>query len=321
LEFSKAKTPYLKAMVAFAFISEKFSKPMSHAAKGGVYEDEDEYDIIMFQVEQWKKHSFKEENSTHSSIWTVQIAVQQPPWMVLLYLRANAVRCLLLRPFFFSNTPTAASERKKVLGLEIISETINILSLLNKTTDTYAKLHPHFQHILATTCALLFLIVAYAKQSRASSYAEFPRDFSISVNRSFKNATALAAAYRSSSRASRRLWKRLISLEESLRLLGIVTRKDENSPNDFSHNSSLTPSVATIGKAVRPIEENQNRRRTQLYPSFLECSAHNIALPGGSDTTNGQTSSADRVELGSANIPFFDCPLDDYYFFDNIPEV
>ncbi|KAF7552057.1 hypothetical protein G7Z17_g4577 [Cylindrodendrum hubeiense] len=52
---SSIKNPYLKAMIAFTLISDKFNDPISSAAKGEMYEDQDEFDVMNFQVEQWRK--------------------------------------------------------------------------------------------------------------------------------------------------------------------------------------------------------------------------------------------------------------------------
>ncbi|KAH8886568.1 hypothetical protein GQ53DRAFT_619835, partial [Thozetella sp. PMI_491] len=215
------KSPYLKGMMAFILISDKFSEPSSRVANGGAYEDDDEFDIMNFQIEQWRKKAV-------GSYGFQQIRAGQSPsgyppaWAILLDLRANAVRELLLRPFFFSNTSAAASRRNIQPGLRLITDSIDVLSTLDKTTEIYRQHHPCFQHILATSCALLFLIVVYVEQNRASLGSDLPEGYGASVSRNFKNAYSLASTYSKSSRASKRLWKRLVLMKKLLIDAGLL---------------------------------------------------------------------------------------------------
>lgn len=211
--------------MSFIIISDKFSEPSSRVAKGGSYDDDDQFDIMNFQIEQWRKKVVGSYNFE-------RIAVDQPPssfppaWAILLHLRANAVRKLLLRPFFFSTTSTAASRRNIQPGLNLITASIDMIHVLDKTTDIYRRHHPYFHHILATSCALMFLIIAYVEQNRLSLSTVLSDEFAHSITRNFTRALSLANAYRKSSRASRRLWKRLTGMERPLIEAGLLQRID-----------------------------------------------------------------------------------------------
>ncbi|QPC73303.1 hypothetical protein HYE68_004055 [Fusarium pseudograminearum] len=52
---SSVKHPYLKAMLSFILISDRFSEPLSSAAKGEGYNDESSFELMTFQIEQWRK--------------------------------------------------------------------------------------------------------------------------------------------------------------------------------------------------------------------------------------------------------------------------
>lgn len=221
----KVKTPYLKGMMAFIIISDKFSEPSSRVAKGGSYDDDDEFDIMNFQIEQWRKKVVGSYNFG-------RISADQPPssfppaWAILLHLRANAVRKMLLRPFFFSTTSTAASRRNIQPGLNLITSSLDMLYTLDKTTDIYRRHHPYFLHILFTSCALMFLIIVYVEQNRPILSTVLSDEFTRSITRNFAKAHSLAKAYKGSSRASRRLWKQLNGMERPLIESGLMHRVD-----------------------------------------------------------------------------------------------
>ncbi|KAF9888277.1 hypothetical protein FE257_008847 [Aspergillus nanangensis] len=239
LRFS-VKTPYLKAMVAFTLISDKFSEPISQVAGGRSYEDEDAFEIMNFQVDQWRTKVLAGHNFVHPASWEPGREAQQPSWTTLLYLRGNAVQSLLLRPFFLSRS-VEAGRRKIESSLILSSDTIEVLSILDATTDIYHNQHPHFQHLLASACALLFLVMAHVEQNPPSSPTELPATFSDSMSRSLKMALSLAAAYRQYSPASCRLWKRLVMMRHhrALGVLGISYGVEV----DDSETAGLAPSA------------------------------------------------------------------------------
>ncbi|KAH7141721.1 hypothetical protein EDB81DRAFT_948146 [Dactylonectria macrodidyma] len=288
---SLATTPYLKAMMAFTLMSHKFNEPISRVAQGGTCQDEDALEVTNFQIEQWRKRALEKHNFTHPQNCDSYSATgsKSPPWTTLLYLRANAVRGILLRPFFLSISNSLAN-KKIQRGLEIVSDSINILSALDKSTDVYKKQHPHFQHFLASSCALLFLILSYTEQNRGHLSLDLAADYAHSVRRNFKMALSLSAEYKKSSRASRKLWKRLLSMREPLLRWGILSH-GESSEDPASTSTTLEPepifSIAS-GKELELSAKGFDQHGTAAVPfsgddtSFLDFSISNAAagLPG-----------------------------------------
>lgn len=214
---------YLKAMMSFTIMSERFNDPICRVATGGTYEDDDAFETTNFQIEQWRKRALEKQNFTHPGTWQAGPPANMALWTVILYLRANAVRCILLRPFLlFSSNNTESSRRSIEPGLDTISDTINILSILDRSTDFYRKQLPFLQHFLASSCAFLFLVIAYAEQNRGN----IPEESRDAVGRNFRKALALASAYSDSSRASRKLYDRLVMIKEPLGNLGILSREE-----------------------------------------------------------------------------------------------
>lgn len=208
---------YLKAMMTFTVMSQRFNEPICRVATGGTYEDDDAFETTNFQIEQWRKRSLEKQKFSHPGTWQAGPPANMPLWTVILYLRANAVRCILLRPFLlFSSNNTESGRRSIEPGLDTISDTINILSILDRTTDVYRKQHPFLQHFLASASATLALIIAFLGQNR-DAISEETRD---AVGRNFRKALALASAYSDSSHASRKLYERLALIREPLASLG-----------------------------------------------------------------------------------------------------
>ncbi|KAM5350837.1 hypothetical protein ACJ41O_007342 [Fusarium nematophilum] len=288
---SLATTPYLKAMMAFTLMSHKFNEPISRVAQGGTCQDEDALEVTNFQIEQWRKRALEKHSFTHPQNCDSYSATgnKSPAWTTLLYLRANAVRGILLRPFFLSSSNSLA-KKKVQRGLEIVSDSINILSALDKSTDVYKKQHPHFQHFLASSCALLFLILSYTEQNRGHLSLDLAADYAHSVRRNFQMALSLSAAYKKSSRASRKLWKRLLSMREPLLRWGILSH-GEGSEHPASTSATLDSGpifAIPAGKEPEVLPKGFDQQVTGAVPfpgddaSFLDFAISDAAagLPG-----------------------------------------
>lgn len=213
----------------FTLISHKFNEPISRVARGECV-DEDDIDLLNFQVENWRKRALENQNYIHPEKWESSLSAKPPSWTTLLYLRANAVRGILMRPFFLSDEGSHVAAKKAWPGLELVYDSLNVLSILDRTTDVYKKQHPSFQHYVASSCALLFLIIIYTKKhgiTPPDSAAEYLR----SIQESFEMALKLSATYSQSSRASRELWNRLRSVGEPLFRWGILHEGNLRNPN------------------------------------------------------------------------------------------
>ncbi|KAJ6279570.1 hypothetical protein J3E71DRAFT_393591 [Bipolaris maydis] len=249
---------YLRAMISYTFMSPKFEVPIYRVAAGATYEQDDAFELLNFQIDQWLKKAIDGYGIYHPSPETA-VGVKptadpsKPPSPVatLLYLRANAFRSIILRPFFLSGSHSNVSVKMIKPSMKIISDTIGVLSLLNSSTDVYKTQHPFFQHFLSSSCALLFLVVAYVRADRNRAVimqsADLLEPFPGFVKREVERALALATAYSTMSQNSSRLAKRLRHLEEQL------ARPDFLQP----------PPIETAPDRILQPQQNQQRPQIQ----------------------------------------------------------
>ncbi|KAF4959175.1 hypothetical protein FGADI_1862 [Fusarium gaditjirri] len=248
----RLKNSYLKAMTAFTAISDKFSEPIIRGSKGTSCEDNDDFEFMNFQIEQWRKKSVGKfdfgslQNMEHAN------ATLPPAWAILLHLRAHAVRGILLRPFFFPNVPSAVSQRSIEPGIELVNCIVETLTRLNRYTDVYQKQHPPFQHILAAGCALLFLMLAYIQGNRDNVNDALPSDFFDQAKRNFENAYLLSSTYSKSSRAARRLQRRLVGMRDLLVQMGIL------SPDEYPTQEGQDQQGTGTDMTAQNMQENGN---------------------------------------------------------------
>ncbi|KIW15886.1 hypothetical protein PV08_05936 [Exophiala spinifera] len=223
---SAVKVPYMKSMMTFTFMSHKFNEPISKAAKGEAYTDDDSFEVTNFLIEQWRKRFLENHNFADPSMWESMPSTRPPSWTIILYLRANSVRSILLRPFFLSDSATDASKRHIAPALDFITDSINILSVLDRTTNIYRTQHPFLQHFLAGACALLFLLLVHTAQNRAAISPSLPHDFLTKVNKNFWKALDLSQSYVGLSISSRKLHKRLTTIKEPLLRVGFLSNDE-----------------------------------------------------------------------------------------------
>ncbi|CAH0033833.1 unnamed protein product [Clonostachys rhizophaga] len=254
---SLVNAPYLKAMMAFTLVSDNFNEPIARAARGNMYVDDDGLEVAAFQIKQWRKRALENHNFIHPNEWS-DSTPKPPAWTLVLYLRSIAVQGILLRSFFLAN-PDVTDMKKIKIGLKLVSDSIGVLSILDKTTNIYRLQHPHFQHFLSTSCALLFLIVAYTEHKRAMSSPEFPNDYAETVGSNFEAALKLSAAYRRTFRQSHKLWKRIIAMKEPLIRLSIL-------PNEARREGKAEFSGPAAVTEV-PIDQRSQSSEMSLKPS------------------------------------------------------
>ncbi|KAF4916576.1 hypothetical protein CGCF415_v000601 [Colletotrichum fructicola] len=347
---SSVKSPYLRAMVAFMALSDKFTSPVARSAATGQPYDEDEtFDILNFQIEQWRKNSVGNFDLRQHEVFIMTPIRRIPSWAVLLNLRANAAHSMLLRPFFFTNKPTPGSRKNIESALRLSAESISILSKLDKATDVYRKQQPFYVHLLVSACALMSLVIAHVAQNHSTLAPDLPESFSDTVSKSFRKALKLAKAYNGASRASRKLWKRLLLMREPLMQLKIVC-DDEERPmrvpkrganlnrSSWAANvgsvqttvvkqsgqglqdpfclasSAAEPRVAEGGLANNDITIEVNDT-SSLYPPFSNDFMQDLLfLPGSADAANtgfDGTIASPAAVFGGAGSIFCDWPLAD----------
>ncbi|CAJ0547135.1 Ff.00g017620.m01.CDS01 [Fusarium sp. VM40] len=237
---SSVKNPYLKAMLSFVLISDRFSEPISKAAKGEGYNDESSFELMSFQIEQWRKKAVGNYSIAQCHTWQTDPSTRPPTWAILLNLRAESVRSQILKPFFFSELDIEITKNHVRPATERVYDIIHVLHTLDVTTDLYRKQHPFYQHILACTAGLAFLLMAFIKQNRDIMLPSLTPDLVESLGGSFSMCVALTTKYTSRSRAARRLAKRLIEMRRNLLSLGIL---DPTSPGSHEGLDNVTESI------------------------------------------------------------------------------
>ena len=255
-----------------------------------------EIDLFNAHVEVWRKKTLQTPPFTHSedssSPWTMDLPSSTS---VLLYLRANQLRGLVLRPLFWPNSPCPASRTAVKSALELVWDTIYMLHITDERTDFYRKQHPFFHHFLASAVALLFLVVAHEIDNHSSLVSFTPdRVTTMYINQASIHAHGLAAAYNDTSKASREVAERLDRLNQLLLVRGFPLLPDVNSrelrrtpPSLFNHlthetiarpfpdvdifsrvHKSAQSEVEDGGLLLSPLDSAKHRLATKLpqYP-------------------------------------------------------
>lgn len=209
-------------MLSFILISDKFSEPISKVAKGERYNDHDAFELMNFQIEQWRKNAVGENSLTQVETWSTDPSSRPPTWTILLNLRAESVRSLLMRPFFFSDADPEATRQHIRPATDLVYTVVHVLYTIDNTTNIYRQQHPCCQHLLASVSALAFLLIAYIEQNQSTLMPTLAPDLVSSLSHSFEMAVALTTSYVGISKAARRLDKRLSVMRKILTTLGIL---------------------------------------------------------------------------------------------------
>ncbi|KAJ3546811.1 hypothetical protein NM208_g1816 [Fusarium decemcellulare] len=265
IPISCIKNPHVKAMRAFILVCDKFAEPIAQAAKGEGYNDEEAFELMSFQIEQWRKRAVGEHTLSQSDKWHSDPSTKPPTWSILLNLRAESVRSLLLKPFFFSDSDPGKITKHIRPAAELVFKVTNVLYTLDTTTDIYHKQHPSYQHLLASATALAFLLIASVEQYRTTLLPCLTPDIVDSLSRSFEMAVALTNNYVKTSRAARRLSRRLCEMKGILLNLGILSRSNSSDAMGILKTNQREPSQRSTARAMPRTSFSQS---SQLYPAF-----------------------------------------------------
>ncbi|QYS92799.1 Zn(2)-C6 fungal-type domain-containing protein [Trichoderma simmonsii] len=214
------EAPYLKAMVPYASFTPRLWDHNSRLLTADALENEDLFDVTNIQIDQWKERYLTGLSFVHPKDRLANSRPQSLP--TLLYLRANLLRGLVVTSYFLSCSRLIGKKQMAQSGAEVACDTITVLWDLHKTTNIYHKQHPFFQHFLASSVALLFLVIMHESDSEENSITSIGERFDLkALSTSISRASNLAEAYSDASSASERLWNRMKSMRERLSRLGI----------------------------------------------------------------------------------------------------
>ncbi|KAL5089039.1 hypothetical protein Trisim1_005896 [Trichoderma cf. simile WF8] len=316
------EAPYLKAMVPYASFTPRLWDHNSRLLTADALEDEDLFDVTNIQIDQWKERYLTGLSFIHPKD---RLATSRPQSLpTLLYLRANLLRGLVITSYFLSCSRLIGKKQMAQSGAEIACDTITVLWDLHKTTDIYHKQHPFFQHFLASSVALLFLVIMHESDSEANSITSLGERFDLkSLSTSISRAFNLAEAYSRASSASERLWNRMRSMRERLWRLGICytgeySKQDEmrlfKQPGNNIPKRKSPLQVCSAGQANRITDATLFDNST-VRPCSLNIINHNGALDYlNTDPVFGLAEDISSAECGTDaylhDIPVFEPDMD-----------
>jgi hypothetical protein len=213
-------SPYLRAMASYCAISTKIVSATSKMPVSTQVYEAEQFQFLNYQIDRWQQSALESLVGPPG----LHMIEREPPDSVrtLLYLRANQMRILLLRPLFFSESVVKPDQEKVSASLQIAIRTISAIRDLNATTESYRKQHPFFSHFLTSATSLILLIITYRGHPNNASEGP-PICLTQDVCNPLKEALDLSSAYSSSSNSSAQLHRRLLSIVGLLSRLGILS--------------------------------------------------------------------------------------------------
>jgi hypothetical protein len=230
-----------------------------------------ELELLDLEVIRWQddlpdslKYNRTEQDNLHSINSRLRI---------LLYLRANQTRILIGRQVLLSTQTIMEHLHYASRVVDIARDTIQVLTYLNQTTETYRKQQGLYNYFLISALAALFLAVAHAP----GQYAGTCRD-------EFYLALELVRGLSSNSFIGRRLWKTIRVLKEIGPKIGLAVRQDPHSD----------AAVAMAGLAGHPMD-NMNMYQPPTDP----------ALQGGWEGWNVMADDLGGLFEAAGNMPAY----------------
>lgn len=222
-----------------------------------VYEDE-QFQFLDYQIDRWQQavlDGFVINPSAGHSIASDHFDSVS----TLLYLRANQLRILLLRPLFFSKSAVKPDQAKVSSSLQVATRTISVIYHLNATTDSYRKQHPFFSHFLISATSLILLIITYRGSLEIptrGSRMQAPQD----VCQPLKQALALISDYSTVSNSYTELYRHLLSIVGLLSRLEILSLDtDPGKPHEQLNSPMENTSHSSAGAHVsEPVQSRQS---------------------------------------------------------------
>ncbi|KAK1701022.1 fungal-specific transcription factor [Colletotrichum godetiae] len=240
--------PYLRAMVEYSRIGDKVWATSYNSARATGAIRDDEISYLLYRIDQWYEDlpedlrlSSNEQTASPNTNSTTSRGLQR--LQVLLHLRANQMKILLLQPFLHS-TSSLKSNKSKVQSLvNLAKDTIQMLDSLNKSTDIYQNQQMCFNHFLVSALGVIFLVVALS-----------PMEHGASVRDEFHTALDLIRGLSARSYVSSRLWRRISDLRLAWRKLGLNApqSRETREPSTQHGHALVTPPTSSGGMDIPP---------------------------------------------------------------------
>ncbi|KAK1983092.1 fungal-specific transcription factor domain-containing protein [Colletotrichum cereale] len=249
--------PYLKAMVEYSRIGDKVWATTYNSSRAVGATRDDEVSYILYRIDQWFGDLPEDLRLCPHQQTSMPAPVPRGlrRLQLLLHLRANQMKILLLQPFLHSTSSLQANRSKVQSLINLAKDTIQRLDTLNKSTDIYQNQQMCFNHFLVSALGVIFLVVALA-----------PAEHAASVRDEFHIALDLIRGLSARSYVSSRLWRRISDLRLAWRRLGLNAPRSRGSREASAQFHALvTPSTSAGDPNISP-----KNGQTNIYGAFRD---------------------------------------------------
>ncbi|KAK2055049.1 fungal-specific transcription factor domain-containing protein [Colletotrichum caudatum] len=240
--------PYLKAMVEYSRIGDKVWATSYNSARATGATRDDEVSYILYRIDQWSEDLPEDlrlcphQQTTSPALATRGLRRLQ----LLLHLRANQMKILVLQPFLRSASNLQANRSKVQSLVNLAKDTIRRLNALNQSTDIYQNQQMCFNHFLVSALGVIFLVVALA-----------PAEHAAAVRDEFHMALDLIRGLGARSYVSSRLWRRVSDLRLAWRRLGLNAPHSRGGSEVGAQFRALATPLTSAGDADIPPKNGQ----------------------------------------------------------------
>ena len=178
----------------------------------------------------------------------------------LLYLRANQLRLLVLRPLLFSKSRQTPQYHNRITQAVVVAaDSVRVLGEMESGSDIYRSRQPIFNHFLASALAALFLYIANEMRVKTDAPTLATANSSkvlVAARESVARGFDVIRSLSDASSGSRRLQGSFAKLRELVTRLGLVSNGGETAglahasgvlhPDISEHMETLTWSLPDL---------------------------------------------------------------------------
>lgn len=220
--------------------------------------EENNYQYLSYQVKRWQESLPEDlqpqrhftQNPQSGSPPTSEPDNATSSVRCMLYLRANQIKILILRPLLFSARSARAKPDRVCEVSQIAKDTIDRIVEMNQATDLCSKQWPILSQFLSSALSTLLLLhvqLLHGLQLKPISNSQLD---GMTIQKGIKDGIHLIRTAKS--RSCRRLWDRLNRPSGLLRRLGFESELKSLRPGSEPVNVSPTHACAEMVSANRP---------------------------------------------------------------------
>ncbi|OAL19585.1 hypothetical protein AYO22_09747 [Fonsecaea multimorphosa] len=243
--------PYLNAMVEYCHLGSNACDSLSEALSGqprGTAEWQESFEYFRYRLDQWQRMHI--DGDIHAADEDVSSARRIRHPRTVLYLRANQLRLLMLRPVLCgSNINLSADGQHWNTAVGIACDTVQVVANLESTSHLYQPHQTQYNYFLVTALGMLLLLGLAQDPSSPSNMSNNNAPVGPATHEKACQAAITALGLLKStmnhSAASKRLWLRAYSM--CLRL-GVIPDDHNGLSASFVSDFEM-PNVAANGIA------------------------------------------------------------------------